>query len=303
MFGSLIAKTLPLVPKAIVGRVARRYIAGEALSDAVDTVRGLNARGFAATVDVLGEEVHDREAAAAHTKDYCELIAALEAARVHAGVSLKLTQFGLRIDPNLCLHNVGRILDAAKQHSRFVRIDMEDSSLTTTTLDAYRRFRAERGGERLGVVIQAYLYRTESDVESLLSETDKPDIRICKGIYREPPEVAFTCRELITKNFIRLAKRLLEGGARLGIATHDREIIGALAPWTRAAGIPTSQYEFQALLGVPIEGILQGLVKDGHRVRIYVPYGSQWYAYSTRRLKENPEVASHVFKAIFRRLD
>ena len=303
MFGALIARTLPLVPKSIVGRVARRYIAGEALPEAVATVRALNDRGFAGTVDVLGEEVHDTESAAAHTRDYCELVAALKGAGVRAGVSLKLTQFGLRIDRDLCMENLRQVLDAAHAHGRFVRIDMEDSSLTTVTLDAYRQMREERGGERLGVVLQSYLYRTEADVEAFLADPPPADIRLCKGIYREPPDRAFTCRELITQNFIRLAKRLLGGGARLGIATHDKEIIEALAAWVRSAGIPTSQYEFQALLGVPIEGILDGLVKDGHRVRVYVPYGSQWYAYSTRRLKENPEVASHVFKAMFRRLD
>ncbi len=299
MLGWLVAKSLPLVPRRVVGAVARRYIAGETRDDAMATVRALNARGFAATVDVLGEEVTTAEGARAATDEYVALLDALNAAQVHAGVSLKLSQLGARFDLALCRELLQRVVDAASD--RFVRLDMEDATLTETTLTVYRELRGQ--STRVGAVLQAYLRRTADDVEALLAEATGTDVRICKGIYKEKRSIAFHDAAEINASYLRLALRLLEGGARVAFATHDRALIDGLREHVVARGVPRDRYEFQALLGVPIEGVLDGLVAEGHRVRVYVPYGADWFAYSTRRLRENPDMAGHVLKALVRRLD
>lgn len=303
MLGNFVSRLMPLVPRAIVGRVARRYIAGETLDAAVSCVRALNERGFSATCDLLGEEVSTADSAVAAVAAYRRLIAALSAADCRSGISLKLSQLGLCFDLALAEENLRAVLEAARGPSCFVRIDMEDSTLTTATLDLYRKLRAEFPGGRIGTVVQSYLFRTQVDLDDLLAEPTPPDLRMCKGIYRESPEVAFTNPALITRNFIRLTGKLLSAGARVGIATHDTAIIDALENLVVTRRIPKDQYEFQVLLGVPIERRMDRLVANGHRVRVYVPYGEAWYAYSTRRLRENPEMAGHIFKAMVRRLD
>jgi len=286
-----------------VARVARRYIAGESTESAIKKVQDLNARGWAATVDLLGEEIIEPQQAQSATARVLQVIETLDEMQCQAGVSLKLSQLGIRIDEQLCMSHLKRIMECAQAHNRFVRIDMEDSSLTTQTLNIYQSLRKKYGGTRLGTVVQAYLYRTEDDIETLLNADAAPDLRICKGIYRESPEDAYTDKTLITQNFVRLVTRSLRAGAKIAIATHDVHVIEPICQFIAEHDIDKGQYEFQALLGVPIEGILDQLVADGHSVHVYVPFGAQWYTYSTRRLKENPEIANHVFKAMFRRLD
>ena len=303
VFGRLLSSALPLLPRSIVARVARRYIAGDSTESAIETVQALNARGWEATVDLLGEEIIEPQQAQSAATRVLQIIEALEERQCQSGVSIKLSQLGIRIDEHLCMTHLRQIMECAQSHQRFVRIDMEDSSLTTQTLNMYQSLRKEYGGDRLGTVVQAYLYRTEDDIESLLRADVVPDLRICKGIYRESADLAFTDKALIARNFVRLVTRSLSAGAKIAIATHDVQVIEAVCRFIAAHGIDKRQYEFQALLGVPIEGILDQLVADGHSVRVYVPFGAQWYTYSTRRLKENPEIASHVFKAMFRRLD
>ena len=297
IFNRLIARSLPFVPRSIVGRVASRYIAGETLDDAVSTVRSLEAQGFDATVDVLGEEVTDATLAGSAVDAYLGLVDRLATEGVGSNVSLKLSQLGLRLSRKQGLANLLRIAKAASERGIFVRVDMEDSSLTELTLDVVRE--ARKTYPRMGFVVQAYLRRTAADVEQIIA--DGASVRLCKGIYREPEALAFQDREEVRQSFLSLAKRLLGSGSYVGLATHDMVLLDALRAHLRDAAIPKDCYEIQALLGVPITATLDELRKEGHRVRIYVPYGSHWYPYSVRRLKENPAVAGYVFRAMFRR--
>lgn len=297
VFHRLVVMLLPFVPKVIVGRVASRYIAGETLDDAVRVVRDLNRRGFVGTIDVLGEDVTEEAQADAAVNTYLELLARIHTEKLRTGVSLKLTQFGLRLDQERCLANLLRVVHAATEHGIFVRVDMEDSSLTDRTLRLVEAARLE--SPQVGAVLQAYLHRTPDDAERLIEAGCT--IRLCKGIYREPPEIAWQDRQKVRDVFVQVARRYLQSGVRIGLATHDIALLETLRGEIRTLDVPNDRYEFQALLGVPIMSILDQLVAEGNQVRIYVPFGSHWYPYSVRRLKENPEMAGHVISALFRR--
>jgi len=291
----VVVTAMPLIPKAVVGRVASRYIAGTTLSDGVGAVATLNKAGMMATMDLLGEDI--TAAAEAHQvrDSILPILRAIDQHRLNSNVSIKPTQLGLRIDPELCYRNIRAILDEAKALGNFVRIDMEDAGTTDATLDIYRRLRAV-GYTNTGVVIQAYLHRSESDVRALVREG--ANIRLCKGIYNESPSIAFKGRQEIRDNYMKLLSIILEGGTYVGIATHDDVLIDGALGLVRKLGRKPAQYEFQMLLGVR-ETRRGQIVRDGHQLRVYVPYGEQWYAYSTRRLKENPSMAWYITKALF----
>lgn len=290
---SLVAATLPITPRFVVGRVARRYIAGETLDDAIRCIRDLNALGAVCTVDVLGEFITDIASAERTTEEYVRMIDAIAAHKLRSGVSVKLTAFGLSLDPARCRQLVGRLVDRAAEHGLFVRIDMEDSPVTDATLEVVRDL--FRAGKPVGAVLQAYLHRTVDDAAALAAEGIP--VRLCKGIYREPPEIAYQDREEIRDSYRRALRVLLEGKGNVGIATHDEVLVEAGRQLTAELNVPKSRYEYQMLLGVR-HWMRDDLIKSGERVRIYVPYGEDWYGYSTRRLKENPEIAGHVFKAM-----
>ena len=289
MFHSLVARSLPLVPRPIVRRVSQRYIAGEGLADAVATVRNLNAEGFMATVDILGESVHERTLVEQALRDYVAALHAIRDHRLDSNVSIKPTNFGLKIDFDLCYEKVRALVLEARVLGNFVRIDMEDASCTSATLDLYRRLRDE-GLTNVGVVLQAYLRRTLADVAALPANAN---VRVCKGIYVEPPDIAFKERALINRNFKETVAALFDRGAYVGIATHDEEVVYEAQKLIRERGLQARQYEFQMLLGVT-ESLRRVIQRDGHRLRVYVPYGPQWYAYSLRRLKENPQIAGYI---------
>jgi len=293
VFHTLVARSLPLVPRPIVRRVSQRYIAGESLAEAVRTVSALNAEGLMATVDILGESVHDRSLVEQAFRDYLAALHAIRDARLDSNVSIKPTNFGLQIDFDLCYEKVKALVLEARALGNFVRLDMEDSSCTSATLDLYRRLRAE-GLENVGVVLQAYLRRTLSDVAAL---PERPNVRVCKGIYVEPPDLAFKERALVNRNFKETVAALFDRGAYVGIATHDEEVVYEAQKLIRARALQPAQYEFQMLLGVrePLRRVIR---RDGHRLRVYVPYGPQWYAYSLRRLKENPQIAGYILAAM-----
>lgn len=295
IFNKLIATTLPLVPKSIVRKVSSRYIAGPFLSDAIRVVRKLNAEGARATVDVLGEYIKHVGEATANTDYSVEVLDAIAAEHVHSNLSIKLTSLGLGLDNAACEANVRRILDAARRSNNFVRIDMEDSQYTQMTIDLYKRFRKEY--ENVGIVLQAYLRRTERDVNELLAD-GKTNIRLCKGIYIEPETIAFTDRREIQNNFMRCLEAAFTGGAYAGIATHDDALIDGARSLIAQMGLNKEQYEFQMLLGVR-DAKRRELLGEGQRLRVYVPFGADWYGYSVRRLKENPAIAGHIVKAIF----
>ena len=293
-----IVRVLPAVPKPVVRRLSDRYIAGPELDDAIAVVRALNAAGKLATLDVLGEEVSSREEALAIRAEYEEAMAAIEREGLEANVSVKLTGLGLAVDPALCAESVRALVSAAAQNGRFVRIDMEDSSTTTATLDLYRGLRAE-GCDNVGIVLQAMLRRTLDDVLDLVALA--PNVRVCKGIYVEPADLAYQGDEAIRFAFVEAMAALWEGGAKVAVATHDEWLVAKALRLIEERGLGRERYEFQMLLGVR-EELADELAREGHTLRVYVPYGRQWYEYSLRRLQENPKVAGYVARDTLRRL-
>jgi proline dehydrogenase len=298
LLDSAIVRVLPAVPRRIVRRLSDRYIAGAELADAVAVVRALNEGGKKATLDVLGEEVSAREEALAIRGEYESAMAAIEDEGLDANVSVKLTGLGLNVDPALCAEGVRSLARLAAGHGRFVRVDMEDSSVTTATLELYRRLR-EEGFDNVGIVLQAVLRRTLDDVGDLVEL--QPNVRVCKGIYVEPAEIAYRGEEAIRFNFVETMAALWEGGAKVAVATHDETLVENALELSRERDLGPERYEFQLLLGVR-EELADELVRGGHTVRIYVPYGRKWYEYSVRRLQENPAVAGHIFRDTLRRL-
>lgn len=296
LFDRLVVATLPLVPKAIVGKVASRYIAGETLAEAVAMVKRLNQQGFMATVDVLGEFTRDRYEADRSTTKYLELLDAIVEERIDANVSVKLTSLGLSIDTFFGKSNIRRVVEAAARHNIFVRFDMEDSPHTTETLETYDELRREF---RVGVCVQAYLRRTMDDIVRLMAK-GPANFRLCKGIYVEPEAIAYKNREQIRDNFIALLDRMFAGSAYVGIATHDEVLVDRAEELIKRKNLTSEQYEFQMLLGVRHE-LRNAILSRGHRIRIYVPFGDAWYGYSTRRLKENPQIAGYVVKSLFKK--
>jgi proline dehydrogenase len=281
---------LPAVPRPIVQKLSERYIAGPELKDARAAVRRINAGGKLATIDVLGEEITSAEDAAAIVDAYQDVFADIERCGLDANVSVKLTALGLKLDPDLCRDNLRTVVADAARRGNFVRIDMEDSSTTDDTLRLYRELRDE-GFDNLGVVLQAMLRRTLSDIRALADL--RPSVRLCKGIYVEPEEVAFTAFEAVRANFVRALETLLGAGCYVGIATHDRWLVDQGRRLVRERGLGRDEYEFQMLLGVRPE-LGDELVDEGHKLRIYVPFGRHWYEYSLRRLQENPKIAGYI---------
>ena len=294
LFSRLVVLTLPVIPRSLVGRVARPYVAGETLESAVETVEQLNAEGAMATLDLLGEEVEQRDKALAAVEEYVQLFEAIQDRDLDANVSIKLTLLGLKIDQEFCRDNVAMIADCARRYGNFVRLDMEDRTCTDATLEIYNELQPEYGN--LGVVLQAYMRRTLDDIAGLPSEG--ANVRICKGIYIEPRTAAWKGYDTVRANYIHALEKLLDQGVYVGIATHDEYLACAAVALVDRMGIDRESYEFQMLLGVD-EDLRRILIGDGHRLRVYVPYGRDWYQYSTRRLRENPEVAGHVARAFF----
>jgi len=297
LFDTFIRYGMPLVPKPIVGRIARRYVAGETLDEAARVLREINAEGSMGTCDVLGEEVRERSKTEGAVTQYLELLDRIEKENLDANVSIKPTMLGLKIDEDLCAENLGAIAGRASEFGNFVRIDMEDHTCTDATLRLYQRIHDDYP-QSVGVVLQSYLHRTTADVNTLLPRT--PNIRICKGIYREPRTIAWKDFDTVRANFVLNMEKLLAQGAYVGIATHDPHLVWAGMAAVDRLGLDRDRYEFQMLLGVD-PNLRKMILTNGHRLRVYVPYGRDWYPYSIRRLRENPTVAHHVVRAMFTR--
>jgi proline dehydrogenase len=293
-----IVRALPAVPRQVVKRLSSRYIAGTTLAEACDVVRELNAHGKEATLDVLGEEVTLREEAIGLRDAYRRALDTIEEDGLRSNVSVKLTALGLKLDRGLCRADLTAVVEEAARFDNFVRIDMEDSSTTSETLALYRQIR-EEGHDNLGVVLQAALKRTLSDIGGLGNL--RPNVRVCKGIYVEPPEIAYQEDEIIRLNFLDALEALFDIGSYVGIATHDDWLIGEALALVERRGLGRDDYEFQMLLGVQAE-LGDELVREGHRLRIYVPFGRRWYEYSIRRLQENPKIAGYVAIDTLKRL-
>lgn len=294
VFNKLVVASLPIIPKSIIRLVAQRYIAGPHLVDAVRVTKDLMARGAASTIDVLGEFVSSRERAEHETVMQASVIDAIHSNNLSSYLSVKPTSLGLDIDHDFAYENISGLVAKAASLGVFVRMDMENTPYTDITLDFYRRLRKE-GHNNVGVVIQAYLRRSEADIRSLLDF--EPSVRLCKGIYVESEEHAFKDPDEVRANYRSLLRILLGGKGRTHIATHDESLILDAEKTLADMRISKERYEFQMLLGVR-EDRRDILLRNGHAVRIYVPFGEDWYGYSTRRLKENPQVAGYVAKAV-----
>jgi proline dehydrogenase len=290
LFDRAIVSVLPAVPKAVVRRISSRYIAGTELADACRVVARLNEGGKLATIDVLGEEITSVDEAMAIVREYRYVFETIERDHLDSNVSVKLTALGLELGYGLCCRNLERVVTHAAEIGNFVRIDMEDSSTTDDALRLYRELR-EAGHDNVGIVLQAYLRRTVDDVRALADL--RPNVRLCKGIYVEPPELAFQEFEEVRGNFVDALRELFEAGCYVGIATHDDWLVDQGKRLVADHDLGTDDYEFQMLLGVR-EPLGDALVAEGHRLRIYVPYGEHWYAYSLRRLQENPKIAGYI---------
>jgi proline dehydrogenase len=295
---SAIVRLLPAVPKQVVRRISEHYIAGEELDDALRVVLELNAEGKLATLDVLGEEVTDPEEARAIAGAYREAIDAFKRGSLDSNISVKPTALGLNLSYELFRENLEDVVRHAAERDNFVRIDMEDSSTTDDTLRIYRELR-EVGHDNVGIVLQARLKRTIDDVRSLAEL--RPNVRICKGIYLEPPEIAFRDFDAVQASFVQTLEELLDGGSYVGIATHDEWLLEQGKRLVAERGLGQDDYEFQMLLGVR-PGLGDELVREGHRLRIYTPFGRHWYSYSLRRLQENPKIAGYIAADTFNRL-
>ncbi len=285
------------VPRPIIWGFSRRYIAGTRLDDAFETARALNASGCSATIDVLGEDSTEPQQVEAAKRLYLEALDGIAARSLDCGVSVKLSEMGLRFDVDTCKDVMRTLLERAGDHGSFVRIDMEDSSVTSVTLAIYRELRAEFNN--VGAVIQSCLRRSEDDVENLL-QGGPTNIRLCKGIYIEPEKISYRDPNEIRDSFKRLLEQLFQGGAtEVGIATHDPKLIKHAEQAIEKHDVSKDRYEFQMLLGVA-GPLRRKLVARGHPMRVYVPFGELWFNYSMRRLRENPHMINHIVRNMFR---
>lgn len=291
----LIVKTLPLVPKPIVRKFASRYIAGENHSDAIEVTRRLNDKGILATLDVLGEDISERGDAINAKVECLKTLESIDKNKLNANLSLKLTQLGLKIDYGFCFFNLTEILTVARSLDIFVRIDMEDSTCTDETLSIFDTVRKDF--PKCGIVLQSYLKRSLSDAEKYSRE--KTNFRLCKGIYIEHEKIAYKKKNEINESYIKIMREILVNKCYLGIATHDEYLIASAYKLIEELQLKKDEYEFQMLLGVK-ENLRDKILQDGHRIRVYIPFGIHWYKYSIRRFKENPEIANYVLKSILR---
>jgi proline dehydrogenase len=295
-FNQLIAHTLPYVPKPIVGFFSKHYIAGDKLEDAVRLVKELNANRMMATIDVLGEEVKLKEQSLQAIQTYKQVLKAIATEKLDANISLKPTHMGLKIDNEFCFNNILDMVKEAQQLKNFVRIDMEDATTTDDTIKTYLRIKNEY--PNVGTVLQAYLRRTISDINHLIPH--RANLRLCKGIYNEKREIAYKDKSTINDNYRYSLEKLLSSGCYVGIATHDEKLVWHALHLIDKLSLKPDQYEFQMLLGVDHE-LRRIIVESGHRLRVYVPFGTDWFGYSTRRLKENPAIAGHIIRDILNR--
>jgi len=296
LLNPIIKATLPLVPKPIVRRIAKPYIAGETLPELVSVVQELNHDRFIVATSILGEFVTEVKDAEEAVQQYQEVLTEIKDLKLESNIHIKLSHFGLKLDKEVCYNNLINILKTAADCGNFVRIDMEDSTCTDDTLAIYKRAREKF--ENVGVVIQACMKRSNEDIDSL--KAMKANVRICKGIYIEPPEIAYNDREIVRQNYSTLLKDLLGAGCYVGIATHDKWLVDDAFQTIEELALDHTQYEFQMLYGVDPQ--LRQMIRDaGHRMRVAVPFGPSWYPYSIRRLRKNPTVARYVLQALFKK--
>ena len=297
MINKLIASSVSMFPKWFVELFSKSYVAGYNSNEVLSIVEKLNGQGFSATIDILGEHVKDLDISKNITQQYCELFENINLKSIDSTISVKPTHIGLDISKNVVLENFNKIIEVARDKSNFLRIDMESSKNTDDTFEIYKSLKNRY--PEVGVVLQAYLKRSIDDIENLAGP--KFNARICKGIYKEDSEIAYKEKDIINNNFLEMAKLMLQKNSYACFATHDQQLIDSLVELVEKKKIETTKFEFQVLYGVPMNGKLEKLISKGYKVRIYVPFGPDWYEYSLRRLKENPNIAGYVIKNLFLR--
>ncbi len=278
-------------------KLTTRFVAGENIDEAVAAIRAINTEGCSASFDHLNESVANPGEAEGEVKEYLKILSRIDETGINSNVSIKLTQFGLELDPELAYKNARAVVEDAARRGNFVRVDMEASNVTQVTLDIFKRLRGEFGLNDVGIVLQSYLRRTYEDAQEVLKIPAR--IRICKGAYNEPPEVAFPDKKDTDQNYVRVMELLLSSGTYHGIATHDPKMIDATVDFAQRQGIGKEAFEFQMLYGVRRD-LQHQLAKDGYNMRVYVPYGKHWYPYFMRRLAERPANIWFVLKNLFK---
>ncbi len=300
MFNRFIASILPYFPKKFVWIFSKPYVSGETVNDAIRVSKEFNSQGIKVTLDVLGEFIKTLEEAEANKNEYLDLIDLAEKEKIDGNYSIKPTSFGLLLDKDVCYKHIREVVQKAVEYNNFIRIDMEDSPCTDLEIELFRKMRKEFP-KNVGLVFQSYLKRTLNDIKGLMdlhSEETPLNYRLCKGIYVEPAEIAFKKYEEVNENFLIDLEYMLQNKIYVGIATHDKPLIEGAYKLIKKYNVPKNMYEFQMLYGVTPK-LRHSIVDNGHLMRIYVPFGKDWFGYSTRRLKENPKMASHILKAIF----
>jgi len=291
---NIIVSFVKILPKSVVHIFAKKYIAGSKLSDAIEVTQKLNSKGICATLDVLGESITTREEAIQEKEECFRVLEQINENNLDANLSIKPTSLGLSIDKEFFYSQMKEVLTKAKGFNNFVRVDMEDSPYTSVTIEIFKRL--QREFDNVGIVLQAYLKRTVSDVDEL--NKTNTNYRLCKGIYVEPEEIAFKDKQKIRDNFLMLVEKMLKNKSYVGIATHDKPLVDGSYKIIDKMNLQKDEYEFQMLYGVT-EKLRNKINSDGHKIRVYVPYGENWHAYSLRRMQENPEIALHIAKSIF----
>ena len=294
VFHNLLVKTVQTMPENIVWLFSKKYIAGKTLQNAIDTVKDLNSKGIVATLDVLGESINTKEEAIKSQRKALEVFDAIVENKLNANLSIKPTQMGLAIDKDFAYQQILELVKRAKEINNFVRIDMEDSPYTDLTFELYKRIYEDYSN--VGVVLQAYLKRTSND--AIILNKLGTNYRLCKGIYIEPATIAYKDKQAIRDNYMKTLELIFKSGNYVGIATHDKYLIDKSCELIKDLNIPKEKFEFQMLLGVR-EDLRDKINKDGYKIRVYVPFGEDWYRYSIRRLQENPQLAGHIVKEFF----
>jgi len=300
MINKMISSVLPFMPKKLVWVFSRKYIAGETIEDAVRVSRELNADGIRITIDLLGEFISSLDQADENKLTYLAIIDRIQKEKIDGNYSLKPTSFGLLLDSEICYSHIREIVAKAASYGNFIRIDMEDSPCTSLEIELFRRLRKEFPAN-VGLVVQAYLKRTLAELKDMadLHSPENPlNFRLCKGIYVEPETISFRKYQEINDHYLEDLEYMFAAGFYPGIATHDKPLVEGAYNLIKKYNVPGGKYEFQMLYGVTPE-LRKSIVSKGHPMRIYVPFGKDWFGYSTRRLKENPKMASHIIKALF----
>ena len=292
----VIIKTVILLPKSIVQLFAGKYVAGENHKTALAVVKSLNNKGFSATIDILGEHVQDISEANQITSEYIDLYDEIAENQLDCNISIKPSHIGLDLGENQFLDNLQLLIDKAMEYENFLRIDMESSLVTDTTIKAYTQML--KRSKAVGTVFQAYLFRTLDDVKNVQSE--HLNFRLCKGIYKESKDISIQDRKLINENYLTILRHAFTANNYVGIATHDIDLLKDIYSLIEELKISPNRFEFQVLYGVPMSGWLEKHLKNEYKVRVYVPFGPDWYDYSIRRLKENPNIVRYIIKNLFR---